>query len=187
MALSLFFFVPLVSAGPQKPQTWTPSKIEYENLGNFWKFFRSIFLEEIFGRNFLGEIFLGGFFGRFFFAEVFLGGILCLHWNWLVCQDFVFCQDFVSMQKKEGRKISIVRSARASSIALKNRYFGAQECEFFDHFYDFKTSWPEKMSISKILFNAIFTPNMIIKKCPQLFTSLNFVFLLLRPCKNCKN
>ena len=38
--------------------------------------------------NFLGGL-LGGFFGRNS-----LGGIICLHWNWFVCQDFGFCQDF---------------------------------------------------------------------------------------------
>ena len=37
--------------------------------------------------------FLEDFFGRFsfggFFGEDFLGGIICLHWNWFDCQDFV--------------------------------------------------------------------------------------------------
>jgi hypothetical protein len=75
-------------------------------LGNFSK----EFLEEFFGRNFLG-----GFFGEDFFGENFLGGII-----FCIGIDFGFCQDFVSRQKKEGRKISIFRSASTSSSHLKN-------------------------------------------------------------------
>ena len=68
---------------------------------------------------------MGGFFWEDYFGKNFLGGIF---WEEffvyigidLFCQDFGFCQDFVSRQKKEGRKISIFRSASASSSHLKN-------------------------------------------------------------------
>ena len=64
--------------------------------------------EEFFERNFLwgfslgGRIFLGGFFGRIFGRNS-LAGILCLHWNWLVCHDFVFFSRFF-LNKEGGRK-----------------------------------------------------------------------------------
>ena len=51
-------------------------------FGNFldfggicWEIFKTIFWEEFFGRNFLGEIFWEDFLGGGFFWENFLGGI----------------------------------------------------------------------------------------------------------------
>ena len=77
-----------------------------EIFGEFLEFFW-IFFWKFFGRNFLGEIFWEDFFGRIFprifwedYWEDFLGGILCLHWNWLVCQDFGVMQG-----TKEGSRI----------------------------------------------------------------------------------
>ena len=54
--------------------------------------------------------------------------------------------------------------------SLRNRYFGAlifQEIEFFEHLkYNFKTSWPQKISIFKKLFTAKITLISMIKKMP---------------------
>ena len=60
-------------------------------LGFFWmNFFGWFFWEDVLGgffwKDFFGRIFLGGFFGRIF--ESIFRGILCLHWNWHICQDF---------------------------------------------------------------------------------------------------
>ena len=45
-----------------------------------------------------------------------------------------------------------------------------KKIEFFDHLkYNFKTSWPPKISIFKILFTAISTLISMIKKMPQTF------------------
>ena len=53
---------------------------------------------------------------------------------------------------------------------LKNGYFGAlifQEIEFFEHLkYNFKTSWPPKISIFKEKFTAKMTLISMIKKMP---------------------
>ena len=56
---------------------------------------------------------------------------------------------------------------------LKNGYFGAlifQEIKFFEHLrYNFKTSWPKKVSIFKILYTAKITLTLMIKKMPLTF------------------
>ena len=77
--------------------------------------------------------------------------------------------------------------------SLINGCFGAiifQEIEFFEHLKcNFKTSWPQKISIFKKHFTAKITLVLMIKKCPYLFPSLKievvmtyFMLLLLRPC-----
>jgi hypothetical protein len=57
--------------------------------------------------------------------------------------------------------------------SLKNGYFGAlifQEIEFFEHLkYNFKTSWPQKMSIFKKNFTVKITLISMIKKMPNFF------------------
>ena len=59
-------------------------------LRNFWKSFWSIFLEEIFGWNFLGEIFWEDFFGRIFLGGIFFGRFfgevffVCIGIDWFV-------------------------------------------------------------------------------------------------------
>ena len=57
--------------------------------------------------------------------------------------------------------------------SLKNGYFGAlifQEIEFFEHLkYNFKTSWPQKISIFKKHFTAKITLILMIKKMPLTF------------------
>ena len=61
------------------------------NIFKILGIYLGIFLEEFFGRNILRGIFWKKFFWRIFlegfFWEEFLGGILCLHWNWFVCQE----------------------------------------------------------------------------------------------------
>ncbi len=56
---------------------------------------------------------------------------------------------------------------------LKNEYFGGlifQEIEFFEHLkYNFKTSWPQKISIFKISFTAKNTLTLTIEKIPLTF------------------
>ena len=56
---------------------------------------------------------------------------------------------------------------------LKNGYFGAlifQEIEFFEHLkYNFKTSWPQKISIFKKDFTVKITLILMIKKMPLTF------------------
>ena len=70
----------------------------------------------------------------------------------------------------------------------KFRYFGAlifQEWEFFDHLkYNFNTSWPQKISIFKILFDTIFNINLMIKKGPYLFPSLKSKLFWKKLCMN---
>ena len=67
-------------------------------------------------------------------------------------------------------------STKNLDSSLKNRYYSAlifQEREFFDHWkYIFKTSWPQKISIFKILSSTIITLNLIIKKRPLTFSKL---------------
>ena len=81
----------------------------------FREFFRRMFLEEFFSV----PVFLAEFFGGIFWEDI-LGGILCLNWNWLVCQEFGFCQDFVSMEKEEeeGQEFGSLE-VRRKLIALK--------------------------------------------------------------------
>jgi hypothetical protein len=57
---------------------------------------------------------MGGFFWEEFFGRnsLFTLELTC-------CQDFDFCQDFGVMEKKEGRRILILRSVFASSSHLK--------------------------------------------------------------------
>ena len=69
-------------------------------LFSFWNF-QGIFPKDIFG-GFFWRNFFGGIFWEKFFGRNSQWGILCLHWNWLVCQDLGFGQDFVRMEK-EGR------------------------------------------------------------------------------------
>ena len=89
----------------------------------FWRnFFGGIFWEFFFGRIF-GRIFLGGLLGEFFGRNS-LGGILCLHWNWLVCQDFGFCQDFVSMEKEGGRR----KDKNFRSLEVRRKYIALKNC-----------------------------------------------------------
>ena len=56
---------------------------------------------------------------------------------------------------------------------MKNGYFGAitfQEIGFFEHLKcNFKTSWPQKISIFKKHFTAKITLILIIKKMSQTF------------------
>ena len=56
---------------------------------------------------------------------------------------------------------------------MKNGYFDAiifQDIEFFEHFkYNFKTSWPQKISIFKKHFTAKITLILTIKKMPLTF------------------
>ena len=56
---------------------------------------------------------------------------------------------------------------------MKNGYIGAlifQEIECFEHLkYNFKTSWPQKNSIFKILFTSKITLISMIKKIPLTF------------------
>ena len=77
-----------------------------------------IFGGEFFGRNFLGEIFGRNFLGGFFWEE-FFGRNSLFTLELTCCQDFGFCQDFEVMEKKEGRRILILRSVFASSLQLK--------------------------------------------------------------------
>jgi hypothetical protein len=57
---------------------------------------------------------------------------------------------------------------------LKNGHFGAlivQEIDFFEHLkYNFKTSWPPKISIFKKYFAAKITLISMIKKMPLTFS-----------------
>ena len=57
---------------------------------------------------------------------------------------------------------------KSFNSSLKNGYFGAlifQEIEFFEHLkYNFKTSWPQKISIFKKHFTAKITLILMIKK-----------------------
>ena len=57
--------------------------------------------------------------------------------------------------------------------SLKNGYFGAiifQEIEFYEHLKcNFKTSWPQKISINKKHFAAKITLILMIKKMPLTF------------------
>ena len=66
------------------------------------------FWEEFFGRNFLGEIFWDDLFGRIFWEEIFV----CIGID-------LFVKILVFLKAGEGRKISIFRSASASSSHLK--------------------------------------------------------------------
>ena len=56
---------------------------------------------------------------------------------------------------------------------MKNGYFAAlifQEIEFFEHVkYNFKTSWPLKISIFKKKFTINITLILMIKKMPLTF------------------
>jgi hypothetical protein len=56
---------------------------------------------------------------------------------------------------------------------LKNGYFDAlifQEIEFFEHLnYNFKTSWPPKISMFKKHFTGKITHILMIKKMPITF------------------
>ena len=56
---------------------------------------------------------------------------------------------------------------------MKNGYFGAlifQDIEFFEHLmYNFKTSWPQKISISKKHFTVKITLILTIKRMPLNF------------------
>jgi hypothetical protein len=64
-------------------------------------------------------------------------------------------------------------STKNFNSSLKNGYFGAlifQEIEFFEHLkYNSKTSWPQRISIFKILFTAKITLISMIKKMPLTF------------------
>ena len=113
-------------------------------LRSFWKFLGSLlrifweFFGGFFGRNFLEELFWRTFmekiFGRNFFARVDFGrkffrrntlftllkSVKVFEYEWNLC----FCQDFGVMPgRKEGRRISILRSAIASSSHLKKLTF----------------------------------------------------------------
>jgi hypothetical protein len=59
------------------------------------------------------------------------------------------------------------------NTSLKNEYFDAlifQEIEFFEHFkYNFRTSWPPKISIFKKQFNRKITLLLMIKELPLTF------------------
>ena len=63
-------------------------------MGFFWEFFRRIFLEESFGRNFFGGFFFGGFFWRIFCEEFFERNSLVEIKNELM---------FLSRFRKEGK------------------------------------------------------------------------------------
>ena len=56
---------------------------------------------------------------------------------------------------------------------MKNGYVGDlifQEIEFFEHVqFNFKNSWPEKISVLKIAFAAKITLTAMIKKMPLTF------------------
>ena len=85
-------------------------KIVWKFIGYFLEFFWNFFFKCFV--NFSVE-----FFWRNFFEGIFWELILFLHWNWLVCQDFVFFQDFVSMEK-EGQEFRSLE-VRRKLIALK--------------------------------------------------------------------
>ena len=74
----------------------------------FWEFLGGIFLEELFGKNFLEKKSQGGFFRRTIFGRINFGrnSLFTLltakvfEYEWNLC----FCQDFGVMQgRKEGR------------------------------------------------------------------------------------
>ena len=98
---------------------------------NFLLIFFAIFLEDFFGgifwEKFFGRIFWEDLFGRIFGMN-YLGQILCLYWNWLVCQDFGFCQDFVSMEKEgRGQEFRSLEVREASSLQLKRKWKSKQK------------------------------------------------------------
>ena len=75
--------------------------------------FKEDFLEEFFGRNFLGGFFLGGYFWEDFFGRVLFGGFFWEEFfgrNYLVeiNKELMFLSrfwcNFVSMHKEEGRR-----------------------------------------------------------------------------------
>ena len=74
------------------------------------------------------------------------------------------------------RKLSMKNLDQKFKFLIKNRYFGAlifQKIWFFKHLiYNFKTSWPQKISIFKKDFNVKITLILMIKKRPLPFSKL---------------
>ena len=119
----------------------------FGNFLDFYFYFLGILFGGFFWRNFLGGFFGRNFFGGFFWED-FLGGILCLHcWSQLF-EYLVFVKilsRFCLKASKEGRKISILRSASASSSHLKiNRFVvigNKKRCEYYSKFVFREKIW----------------------------------------------
>ena len=97
-------------------------------------------------------------------------------WNDL---DFIFFVPSTCCRASEASKIDYFKNkvwtfwTKNFNSSLKNGYFGAiifQEIEFFEHLKcNFKTSWPQKISIFKKHFTAKITLILMIKKMPLTF------------------
>ena len=122
------------------------------------------------------------------------------HEYWWNDLDFIFLIPSTCCRASEASKINYFKNkvwtfwTKNFNSSLKNGYFGAiifQEIEFFEHLKcNFKTSWPQKISIFKKHFTAKITLILMIKKMPLIFFwcwkikhlwMTYFMFVLLRP------